>query len=176
MTASQITAFSLPAMAMAIVARIAFMLLFRVRVLGRQVAHDYSRELRNRDEDFRLLDWYRWGDYRYPPPPRSVTLRVQYSYNGIEYLPDVRTTVARGREPDRLVLLWIDPKNPNNVTMTGPGYWFFGLLALSIIFAGWKAGMTPVLDGNFPFCARAECMHSANELKPLPPVEWHQAK
>jgi len=105
--------------ALGIVARLAFILAFRVRVLGRVTRHDHHASERRFD-----ARGYEWDGFR------DVWLRTTYDYKGVKYRNDVLVVVSAGNEPYPILRLWIDPANPNNVTAKGPAYWCVWLLLL----------------------------------------------
>jgi len=175
MTVAVVATLAFSIVAAVFAARAIFMLAFRTEVRGKTVGHDYSRELRNRDEDLRLVDIARWhNSHGNRPPPRAVTLRVDYSYNGKAYRNDVHGWVRRGGNPSRLVSLWIDPRNPNKVTAQGPAHWSSGMLLFAIGAILAARGENAAVNTITCLSNQRNCRfrEEYNDLKPLGPDAW----
>src|SRR5690349_14525904 len=90
--------------AAACLGRIAFLFAYRVPVLGTVTRHDYDPALRRFEAGW---NFYASGGPEDINPFREVWARVTYRYKDVDYLNDVRLTVGKGAEPDRLVQLWL---------------------------------------------------------------------
>lgn len=110
-----------------ITARIAILFTFRTAVLARIVANDCTRTER----------WERscggWDNLSEELRYRTVCARVSYAHDGVDYREDVDLTLAGETQPGELLQIWIKPDSPSKATAYGPGYWFIGLVLLSVI-------------------------------------------
>jgi len=154
--------------ALAVAARVVFLVLLRTQVIGKTISHNYSPELLQRDKRFYLADLYQYK-YGGRVPQRKISFLVEYSYDGRSYRNTVDKWVIEGNQPKSSISLWIDPHNPDNVTAQGPGYWFILLLVLALGAVLWRPAGNAILDKIFPTCTAAgqNCRTSADSLKPL---------
>jgi len=139
MTIGQIGMLASAVVALCIIGRIVFLCLFRTQVVGQLIRHDYDdaeRQYERLSMQLTLGQSSGWGEPTDQIPVRTVCTKVGYSWNGKDYRRDVNVTVVKGWEPKSSLKLWIDPKNPNDVTVNGPSYWFCWLFFVSIFALG----------------------------------------
>jgi len=124
------------AAALAIVARILWLLANRVPVLARSENVDVLNE--SLPDDPLNPPEHPQGVERLSPF-HTADMRVAYEVAGQQYEHDIETHSIDGIDmtgPDDMPILWADPKNPVAVEAHGPGFWALMLLLVGCVAAG----------------------------------------
>jgi hypothetical protein len=118
--------------AVAIVARIFWLLTNRVPVLARSENVDSLGDTLPRDP---LNPPERPEGMERLSPFHTSDMRVEYEVGGQRYEHDLETRSIDGLDvtaADDMPILWADPDNPSRVEAHGPGFWVLALLALGL--------------------------------------------
>lgn len=126
-------------LALILICRIMFLLIWRQPRLARTISHNYGDSARLAEGDYHraaLFDHRFTGqDFHY----RNVDARVAYEVDGSEIRTDVEIITHKGDLPDSLPVVWIDPDDPEQATTRGIGYWLSWLLLVPpIAYAAWQ--------------------------------------
>lgn len=124
------------AAALAIVARILWLLANRVPVLARSENVDTLNESLPNDP---LNPPEHPQGIERMSPFHTADMRVAYEVGGQSYEHDVETHSIDGLDmigPDDMPILWADPKNPTAVEARGPGFWVLMLFLVGAAAVG----------------------------------------